>query len=531
MSEQPIDGLARALCRLGLRHAFGVTGSGRSWRLITALEARGVVYEPVHHEAAAAIMAGAMSAAGRPAAAIAIKGPGVANLLPGLAACHLEGWPALSIAEGYDADAPARLRHKRLDHDALLAPLVRAASHLGRWAEDLPALLAAARAEPPGPVHLTLADLGADAAGPGPDRDAAAGAAPTGAEPAPAEETLARIARCRKPVLIVGSLALRRPWRARLRALRCPVLTTVSAKGAVDERAPSSAGIHTGAGGPLAPETALLAEADLAIGLGLRNTEVLSARPLGPPLALLDEAAGAGAGPAFGHGFEAVSTAVDAGGRTLEPVFEALADKAWGEASIAAARRRLEARLLAPPWLPARCFALLDGVAWDHALVLDTGAFCTVGEHLWRAGPARPFLGSSNGRMMGIGLPSAIGLALSRPGLPVVCAVGDGGIGMYLAELKLALEHRLPLCLVLMRDGRYGSIVAAASAPDLSARAVTLARPSWLRAIAGLGCPVLEVTDAEAFAAAVAGWDRRSPLYLEAVFDPEPYAAMTEGLR
>src|SRR3990167_4959990 len=63
MHEQ-LSRLAERLVEHGLAHAFGVTGSGASLRLITELEARGVRYLPTSHEAAAAIMAGAGRRAG-----------------------------------------------------------------------------------------------------------------------------------------------------------------------------------------------------------------------------------------------------------------------------------------------------------------------------------------------------------------------------------------------------------------------------------------------------------------------------------
>ena len=105
MPDEKIARLADALVERGLRHAFGVTGSGASMALIMGLESRGVAYHGVAHEAAAAIMAGTVaSTSGRPSVSISIKGPGLANMLPGVAFNHFEGNPALKAFVAGDID-------------------------------------------------------------------------------------------------------------------------------------------------------------------------------------------------------------------------------------------------------------------------------------------------------------------------------------------------------------------------------------------------------------------------------------------
>lgn len=517
MSEA-VERLADRLTGAGLEHAFGITGSGPSWRLITALEARGVRYHQVHHEASAAIMAGVAShASGKPSAAIAIKGPGLANLLPGIAANHFEGYPALSIAEAYGPAVPSFRKHKRLDQPRLLAALVKGALGLEDAATRVGDLLRVARAEPPGPVHVALADDAADLPGP---------PVPAVPDEANVGRALRAIEEMEQPLVIVGALAGRRAWGARLRDLGCPILTTVAAKGVVDERAPYAAGVYTGAGKTLAPERTLLDEADGVVTFGVRNTELLGFPQLPEPTVVLDEI-----DLGLSAGLGATDAVLDADDSVFTRALDRLAGSSWGADVVARTDRHLR-RGVQTDWLPATCFAHLDQAELDHALVLDTGSFCTLGEHLWRARPGeRIFLGSSHGRSMGVGLPSAIGLAIARPGLPVVCAVGDGGIGMYLAELKTAVAKRLPLLLVLMRDGRYGSIACADPTGALSPGAVTMDRPSWRDEIAGFGVETMRAGDAASFAEAVSSWDRETPRYVECVFDPAPYATMTEELR
>ena len=59
---------------------------------------------------------------------------------------------------------------------------------------------------------------------------------------------------------------------------------------------------------------------------------------------------------------------------------------------------------------------------------------------------------------MGTCLPMALGAAIYDRSVPTIAVVGDGGIGMYLADIKLAVQHKLPILIVLMSDDGFGSI-------------------------------------------------------------------------
>ena len=117
----PIQALAKAMAANGPGHAFGVPGSGQSLDLIHALEGHGVSFHSVHHEGAAAIMAGTVGRlSGKAGMAIAIKGPGLANMVGGMAACTYENLPMLAVTEAYGAEVPLAKAHKRLDQGALI---------------------------------------------------------------------------------------------------------------------------------------------------------------------------------------------------------------------------------------------------------------------------------------------------------------------------------------------------------------------------------------------------------------------------
>lgn len=506
--------LAQHLAAHGVREAFGVTGSGVSLQLIAALEECGVVYYPIAHEASAALMAGAVFwETGRLAVAISIKGPGFANMLPGIVCNHLDSRASVTISEAYGDDVPTFRRHKRIDQTGVGLSLMKGWTTLEGISRRLPGLLASAVEEVPGPVHVELCN----------------GAGPTERAERTGTFELSKLTlpdilkRSRRPVVIAGSLARRRAWGTSLSSLRCPVFTTASGKGVIDERLPIAAGVYTGDGRELTAEASIVPESDCVIGLGLRNIEVVNPRPFGRRGVLIDEVTG------HADGFEGTSIADP---RAAELVLSELgAGLPWGEGLIDQVRKRLDEHVARQPWTPARCIETLNHQAFDYTLVVDTGAFCTVAEHCWVAAPRRTFIGSGNARFMGVGLPTAIGAALAVRSRPFIYIAGDGGIRPYLAELALAVEQSLPLCVILMSNGLYGSVMSTAPAAARNNRALQIARPSWWRAVEGMGVDACRVESLDGFDAVLSAWTRTRPLFVEAAFDADEYAVVPNLLR
>ena len=89
--------LAQEIAERKVNHIFGIPGSGASLFLLDALEKYDVRFHLTHFEGSGAIMAGAIGKlSGQRGVAISIKGPGLTNMLPGLAACALESFPIAS---------------------------------------------------------------------------------------------------------------------------------------------------------------------------------------------------------------------------------------------------------------------------------------------------------------------------------------------------------------------------------------------------------------------------------------------------
>jgi acetolactate synthase-1/2/3 large subunit len=515
-----IPHLAEELIKLGTRCVFGIPGEGPSLLLLDELEKRGCSFQLVAHEAAGALAAAGFARfSGVPGVSLSIKGPGFSNMLSGIASNWLDRAPLLSLSESYGPGSSLHRRHKRLNHAAMVKPVVKAyADNVS--SELLPKLWNLCVSEEPGPVHLDISHKMersfADAED-NPDQTCGAFVPAVIAN---------RLDRARRPVVIAGSLGTRRPWMKQLAKLRIPVFTTFAAKGAYDETLPYAAGVFTNSGGPVSLESQILPKADLVLGLGLRTTEILDVEPLPAPLIAYDEL------PGRSNGLACVEECLGSAGEFADAI-ERLGGKQWGEAELYDAREALEKKLAADEWLPAGVFRIAQDVLPESSIwVLDTGSFCTIGEHALLARRPLQVTGSALARSMGVAIPTAIGAALGAPQTPTIVVTGDGGMRMYPEALSLAARERLPILVLLMADGFLSSVRQSALKQGLSQSCLRVDSSCWGSVVRGWGIRSERLESLDAFEKAVKAWRTSpAPLLLELVFDCDRYAAMTEGIR
>ncbi|MEW2288078.1 benzoylformate decarboxylase [Streptomyces sp. NPDC047841] len=107
---------------------------------------------------------------------------------------------------------------------------------------------------------------------------------------------------------------------------------------------------------------------------------------------------------------------------------------------------------------PEEVFAALrDELPADTAYVVES---TSTASSWWRQmdlrRPGSYYFPAAGG--LGFGLPGAVGVALGRPGRPVVGVVGDGSANYGITALWTAARHRVPLTVVLLRNGTYGAL-------------------------------------------------------------------------
>ncbi|MEW2159456.1 benzoylformate decarboxylase [Streptomyces sp. NPDC007189] len=144
---------------------------------------------------------------------------------------------------------------------------------------------------------------------------------------------------------------------------------------------------------------------------------------------------------------------------------------------------------------PEEVFAALrDELPGDTAYVVES---TSTNAAWWRQmdlrRPGSYYFPAAGG--LGFGLPGAVGVAMAEPDRPVVGVIGDGSANYGITALWTAAQHRVPLTVVLLRNGTYGALrwfgglLGVPDAPGLDIPGL-----DFTRIAQGYGVPAQHVT-------------------------------------
>jgi acetolactate synthase-1/2/3 large subunit len=100
---------------------------------------------------------------------------------------------------------------------------------------------------------------------------------------------------------------------------------------------------------------------------------------------------------------------------------------------------------------------LRDTLPLDVILCNGAGNFAIWLHRFWRFRQYGTQLAPTSGSM-GYGLPAAVGAQRLYPERTVVCFAGDGDFMMHGQELATAVQYKLPVIIILLDNGMYGTI-------------------------------------------------------------------------
>jgi len=493
--------LCDTLEALGVETVFGLPGT-QNVALFEGLRTSAIRTVVASHELGAGFMAnGYARASGRVGVVCTIPGPGFTYALTALAEARHDSAPLVLIT-GAPPESPARrFLFQALDQQGMVAGVVKAAfraDHAGQIPDRVSDAFQAASSGEPGPVlvEVAAAAITGSAGALGavrrymPDAQAVVEAAGSVRQ---------RLRAARRPLILAGqgasggSATLRRLAEA----LECPVVTTLSGRGALPEDHPLHLALDMG-GEAVHVLNEALASADLVLALGCKFTHNGSG---GFRLVLLPDrlvhvdASADVAGVNYPASLVAVAD--------VPELLVALAADQWSRSDWTRAemagfrvrgaeangRGRVEPRVhgVSPGTAEALFEAVRGALPRETILVTDSGLHQSLARRHWQVLEARGFIAPSDFQSMGFGIPAGIGAAIANPGRPVVVVTGDGGFNMAGLELLTAVRDRIPLTVVVFNDGQYGLIRLQQMGDYGHTHGVAIANPDYAAFASAIG--------------------------------------------
>ncbi len=529
------DVLVETMVAWGVDTVFGMVGHSNLGVADALREAEGrgeLTYVAVRHEGAAAFAASAHGKlTGRPAACLAIAGPGSTNLLTGLYDAAVDRAPVLAISGQVPSRVRGRGAFQDLDLAAAFADVAdyQAVVTAGSDPAELMTLACKAATVGRGVAHLILPDEVQVMPAPTTAAGAPQGrlAPRTATPPAAAVDEAARlIASSRRPLVIVGDGA--RSGIDEIRALAvtlgAPVATTFKAKGLVSDHDEVGCGVLGRSGTPVA--SWFMNEADVLVVFGASFSNHTGIAPY-KPIVQVDR------DPAAIGRFHPVTVGVHGdAGVTAAALDEALAGRhgcvdvrdelaeRWAIWRAEKARRRGDD--FAGGLAPALVFDVLGRlVAPDAVMAVDVGNntysfgryFEVTRQHVLMSG----YLGS-----IGFALPAALGAwAAVRGRRAVVSVSGDGGLGQYAMELTTAVRHDMDITHVVLDNGELGKISKEQRAASLDVWQTGLCNPDFAAFAELCGARGFRVDSPDELEPALAGaLAHRGPALVAVTTDP-----------
>jgi acetolactate synthase-1/2/3 large subunit len=167
--------------------------------------------------------------------------------------------------------------------------------------------------------------------------------------------------------------------------------------------------------------------------------------------------------------------------------------------------------------------------AGDVTVTVDAGAHMLVAMALWNTDHPSRVLISNGLATMGFALPAAVGAALARPSSKVICLVGDGGLGMVLAELETLARLDLDVTVVVFNDATL-TLIELKQPPGADPGAVAYRGTDFAAAARAMGVPAATATTPGQLRDHLAGVPR-GPFLVDARIDRSSYRHVLRAIR
>lgn len=466
--------LAKDLAALGARRCFGLLGTA-NFKISHGLVAAGVELISARHEGNAASMADAYAKATGELTLVSVhSGPGLTNAITGIGEAAKSRTPLLVLA----GDVPTgNVKSNFYFEQAELVRSVGAISERTYTPQSARSDLLRAVTRAMRDRQTVVLSLPLDV------QDATVNGSnePIELDPMPGrlqpdQNDIRRLVeamwRAKRPLILAGRGAVvsdaEKPLIALADQLGALLATSICGHGLFADN-PWSVGISGGFSSPVADE--LISESDFILGFGVSFTQWTTKKgkliARGATVAQIDIEA-----PKLGYQMPVQFAVLGDAKATAEALLAELDRRGASGAGRRDDRTRQRIRsgdnhhspypeesseqYIDPRTVSKAVDEILPG---DRVVASDSGHFCGwVPRYLRVPNPKASCL-SHSFQSVGLGLASAIGLAVANPGKLAVLGAGDGGFLMSIADLETAIRLRLRMCILIYNDSSYAAEV------------------------------------------------------------------------
>ena len=464
--------LAKALRNEGVNDLFFIMGGPMLLAEESCIK-EGIRPIDVRHEQAAAFMGQAYSRLlNKPSVCMAASGPGVTNLITGIANAYIDCVPVVAIGGSSPFKAYGRQVFQEIDQLGMMKPCTKWAERvysLARIPEMVNVAFQKAMAGKPGPVYLDFpGDILYEKIDESEIDWSISGRSIPRARPHAAPElisgTVEALSKAKKPVIITGGGIL---WSDAADELRefvdkagIPFYTTPQGRGVIPEDHPLSY---------MTVRSAAFREADLIMIIGTRMNYII----------------GHAAPPRFNKDATIIRIDIDEDEISTSPrkidigiVGDAKAvlhqinsrlDGVVNKDSFLEWRNRLSDEEAskrsrpggnsvsdAVPIHPLRlCEEVKNFMDRDAILVVDGQEILNYGRQSMPTFEPGHRLNSGPFGTMGVGLPFGLGAKIAKPDCQVIVVHGDGSFGLNAMELDTAVRHGINVLVVISLNGGW----------------------------------------------------------------------------
>lgn len=462
------------LLREGVDHVFGIPGTQNLPLIDVLRDTPDIRFILTRHEQGAAFMAyGYARAAGRPGVVTSTEGPGVTNLVSGIAAAYKGFVPLISLCGIQEEFVRERDANQDIDQTALFRPITR-------WAYSIPSAAKAQEAvrkafrialsEPRGPVHLDASrDVFLEECDPEPwERDRYRIRTLPGCSDDDLDRVMELLEAAERPLLVVGSGVLREGVEGAIHVLaestRIPVAALQYAPDAYPSALPLSLGPLGRNGWGSANRWAPQADLMIAIGAHIdvysttfrygvisRDAKLVHHSAWPSDIGVVYPVAAAVTGSAWSFVAGLARRTADLG-RTWPWLDVPAARAEWDAERYADVNS--EAEPIASQYVAASMRKVLPE---NGMMILDAG---NAGKHMrvyFDTHEPGTFMAIDDWASVGGAFPIGLGAKLARPDRPVMCTVGDMGMMCNIGELETAVRERIPVVCVVFNDQGLGN--------------------------------------------------------------------------